>query len=297
MLENTIIIGVTPTTEIVFNEEFPSIKKIDIEPYNISYSKYFPISLKLLIDSKRICGIIKKEKKQLETIIKENNIDLIISDNRLGLWNKETESIYITHQINIEAGWMSYFVNKLHHSFMKNFSNIWIPDIEEHKNLAGNLSHNTSITNSTYIGALSRLDNKEEVTTTIDYLILISGPEPQRTLLENDLILLAKESHKKICFVRGTSKKIESIVNENIQIIDYANAKQLSELIQASHHIICRSGYSTLMDLYVMKKKSIILIPTPSQYEQEYLAKYWQLEYGATVIVQKNIKKQLSLFK
>jgi len=130
ILNNTIILGVTPLTKFIFDDEFPNLKKIDLEPYNISYSKKHSLTLKLLLDFTRVKKVIKKENEQLKSIINENKIEVVISDNRLGLFNKAIETVYITHQINIQAGIFSFLANTIHHYYIKNYNTIWIPDFE-----------------------------------------------------------------------------------------------------------------------------------------------------------------------
>lgn len=289
MQHNTIVLGVTPTTEIIFNEEFPQLKKINIEPYNIRYSGWLPVSLKLLLDAPRILNVINKEHQQLKQIINSHAINVVISDNRFGLWNKQVECIYISHQLNIQAGWFSGIANKIHHHYINKFKQLWVPDVYTEKNIAGKLSQSNQFKNITYLGALSRLEKTETNSKVIDYLILLSGPEPQRSLLEEALIKTMNASTKTVCLVRGSSSFISKSVNNNIRIINYATAPELSEFVSSANCVICRSGYSTLMDLYVLKKQNIILIPTPHQHEQEYLASYWEQCYGAKVVLQKNI--------
>ncbi len=291
MLDNHIIIGTTPTTSLVFDDEFPSLKKILIEPYNITYSSWLSLPLNLLLDSFRIRSVIKKENRQLELIIKEHKINIVISDNRFGLYNEKVKCIYITHQLNIQAGWLSSMANKVHHYYIKKFDQMLVPDFEsEEKCLAGKLSRNDSFSNVEYIGPLSRLKNDTSVAEDLDYLIVLSGPEPQRTLLETALLEMANRSSQKICLVRGIGNPNPINVKENIKVINYASAQQLSQLLLSAKNVVCRSGYSTLMDLYALHKKQIILIPTPGQYEQEYLASYWQETHGAKVVLQKDLK-------
>lgn len=290
MENNVVILGVTKTTSFIFDEEFPTLKKIDIEPYNITYSKNLPLIIKLLLDSPGIFRVIKKEKQQLAQIIKEQKIDIVISDNRFGLNNKNVESIYITHQLNIKTRFFSFVANKIHHHYIKQFNKVWVPDFEEeNKCLAGKLSRNTFLHNVTYIGPLSRLEKEREIEYEFDYLCLLSGPEPLRTELEEMLISRANLSDKKICLVRGSKKSFDFSANKNITIIDLPNALQLSKLMSSSKVIICRSGYSTLMDLHQLQKKECILIPTPGQDEQLYLANYWNKKFGIKVLKQKDL--------
>jgi len=290
MKDNLVILGITKTTALIFNEEFPTLKKIDIEPYHISYSKKLPLSIKLMLNSPRILRVIKKENQQLKKIIKEHQIEVVISDNRFGLSHKNVECIYMTHQLNIQAGVFSFIANNIHRHYIKQFNSVWIPDYQDEKNcLAGKLSRNNHLKNVTYIGSLSRLQKAIEIKAEYDYLCLLSGPEPLRTDLEIIMIEKANQSDKKICIVRGTNLEQKSFVNKNVTIIDLPSAKELSKFICNSNTIVCRSGYSTLMDLHHLQNTNCILIPTPGQHEQVYLANYWEQKFGAKVIDQKDL--------
>jgi hypothetical protein len=294
MIVNEVILGVTPTTSVILDEEFPTLKKISIEPYDIKYSSWLPLSFKLLFDSIRINRVISKEKKQLDVIVKEHQISVVISDNRFGLYHPAIESVYITHQLNIQAGWLSSIANKIHHHYIKKFNQVWVPDFEEPtKSLAGLLSRNHTLKNVTYIGPLSRLMHSNTIVEDLDYLFLLSGPEPQRTMLETALFEMASKSNKSICMVRGSNAPLSVKSNHAISIVSYATSDQLSNLLQRAKTIVCRSGYSTLMDLNALDKKKIVLIPTPGQQEQEYLADYWKETYHAKVVLQKDLKDLL----
>lgn len=291
MSDNVVILGVTKTTSLIFDEEFPQLKKVEIVPYNIKYSKALPVAVKLLLDAPRIFNVIKQERKQLEQIIKDYKIDVVISDNRFGLSSKNVESIYITHQLNIQAGLFSSIANKIHHHYIKQFNAVWVPDFENEKdNLAGKLSHHHALKNVSYVGPLSRLLIVSVKENGFDYLCIISGPEPLRSELERILIEKANQSDKKICIVRGTNKKLKSFVNKNITITDTPSANELSQWIIDSKTIVCRSGYSTLMDLHHLNKQNCVLIPTPGQEEQEYLANYWSRKSAFKVIHEKDLK-------
>ena len=292
MLHNTVVIGVTKSTAVIFNEEFPSLLQLPIEPYNITYPKNGSIMWKLFFEMPRLFKVIKSEHQQLDHIIKQHHIDVVISDNRLGLYTKKAECIYMTHQLTMQAGWFSFFANKVHHHFIKKFQAVWVPDIANDINLAGKLSKHTSNKNTTYIGALSRLVLPlEKINSVVDYLIVLSGPEPQRSLLEEMLLRKAKQSSKQIYIVRGTMDSVLETPNKNIHSINLATNNELPQLMADAKCVICRSGYSTLMDLYTLNKKNIILIPTPTQHEQEYLAKYWEKQFGAKVILQNDIEQ------
>ena len=293
---NTVIIGTTPLTHLIFDEEFPELHKIDIVPYNIKYSNKISIIAKLLLNAPRLLKVIKTEHQQLAEIIKKHKVDVVISDNRLGLYNTKIESIYITHQVNLQAGILSKVGNFIHHSYIKKFNQLWIPDFEDPQfALAGKLSAKGKLENVKYIGPLSRLSSSENTNTHFEYLFLLSGPEPYRTDLENALLKIASKSTKPICLVRGTTNNLTTKIPANIKVFDLPKASVLSELIVNSETIICRSGYSTLMDLNKLNKKKLILIPTPTQTEQEYLGKYWQEKFLAQYLNQTEINAKLTI--
>ncbi len=290
MADNTVILGTTPGTASVLREEFPELKTIGIEPYQIRYSKSLPLLLKLFSDVPRIATVIKKEQEQLKDILKEHAIDLIISDNRLGLYHERVECIYITHQLKIKAGIWSAAANRIHRHYMQKFSKVWVPDFEDRGlSLAGELSENPGLNHVEYIGPLSRLDREVKKGEEIDYLVLLSGIEPQRGLLEEALCLAFRHTKKKVVFVRGSNTTAASAFPEHIRVVNLADAARLSQLITDAKTVVCRSGYSSLMDLHHFQKKQLVLIPTPGQTEQEYLARYWNTRFGADVLEQARV--------
>jgi spore coat polysaccharide biosynthesis predicted glycosyltransferase SpsG len=291
--DNKIILGTTTLTSVIFDEEFPELEKVEVPSYNIHYSKMFSVGLKLFFDSPRILGVIKSEKKCLDKIIKEKNIDVVISDNRFGLYSENTKNIIISHQIFLKSPFANFIAQKINKSCLLNFDELWIPDHEDPANsLSGELSHGKHFhPNVKYIGPLSRLE-KTPIEKKYDYLLLLSGPEPQQSILRDALIQIAsKATDKKFALVTN------SIINtqKNIGIFCLPGKSLLEELICSSDNIICRSGYSTLMDLFMLEIKSLTLIPTPGQTEQEYLAEYWKKNKGAEVVREQDLQELLTL--
>lgn len=288
---NTIIIGVTPLTQTIFDEEFPELQKIQVPAYNIKYSKKMPISLKLFLDAPKILNTIKKEKNVLEELITKHKIDVVISDNRFGLHSKKAHCIFITHQLFLKTDVATKFAQNINKNYILNFNEVWIPDEkEELKSLSGDLSHGIHFhKNVKYIGTLSRLEKTISIEKPYDYLFLISGPEPQQSIFANLLIKKAELSpNLKFALVSPNNQKPET---RNIETFISPNAKKLSQVIEQSKKIICRSGYSTLMDLQKLKVdfKNIILVPTPGQTEQEYLANYLKHKFGAKLSSQNEL--------
>lgn len=290
---NTVILGVTPLTKNIFDEEFPELKKIELPAYDIKYSSLFPLWIKLGLSAPRITRIITNENKVLQKIISENKIHVVISDNRFGLYSEKIHSVFITHQLFLKAPVFENFGNKLNQKYISNFNDVWVPDFEEeNKSLSGELSRGANLfhKNIKYIGPKSRLNDviTDFEKDKYDYLILLSGPEPTRTQLEDELLKKVKSSDKKIAFVRG-SELVARSSEKNVEVFNFPKKETLKRLILSSKKIICRSGYSTLMDMYLLDKKDLILIPTPGQTEQEYLAEYWKKKFGTQYLLQNKI--------
>lgn len=283
---NTILIGVTEINAFFFDRYFPDLQKIRVPSYAISYSKILPVWLKLILQWPKIRNKIRLENEQLKNIINEYKINLIISDNRFGMYSKKVESIFITHQLKIKVPLFSSLANFVNKKYIQQFNEVWVPDFENRKScLAGQLSDSGEIKVPVkYIGPQSALtlSSQNSSIKKIDYLILLSGIEPQRTLLEREVLNVFKSSKKEIVLVRGSKNKIE-FKNKNIQILDFVYGEELKNIIVNAETVICRSGYSTLMDLYLLNKQKIVLIPTPGQSEQIYLADFWKINYGAKV--------------
>ncbi|MEO6303417.1 MAG: glycosyltransferase [Bacteroidia bacterium] len=286
--ENKIIIGITPLTKNIFDEEFPDLEKVDVPPYGITYSRFFPLWIKLVSDWPRIVEVIKKEHAITNFVINKYKVDIVISDNRFGMFSKYAETICISHQVFLKSPVANSIAQSKNKNYLQNFNELWIPDYEdETESLSGELSHGQHFhKNVKYIGPQTRLKKIISFEKKYDYLLMLSGPEPQHSVLRKLLIKKVKEYPQlKFCMVTNTfDQKIE-----NIDVFISPNAQKLSEVISQSKKIICRSGYSTLMDLHLLEKKELILIPTPGQTEQEYLAEYWKEKFGIVSCSQKNI--------
>ncbi len=263
-------------------KEFPKLQFITFSSYQITYQRKGSFILKLFSILPQILKGIYKEHKMLNRIIDEHKIDIVVSDNRFGLWSKKVKSIFITHQILIKSPVKSMFFDKIlfsfNKTFIKNYNECWIPDFEGNINLSGDLSHKYRLPVDTYfIGPLSRFKNTEQITEnkSIELLVLLSGPEPQRTIFEEIILKQLESINSKTVIVQGIPEKDEvKTISEKLTIYSHLDSYSLEKIIQQSEIVLCRSGYSTIMDLHVFGKKAI-LVPTPGQTEQEYLANYY----------------------
>jgi UDP-N-acetylglucosamine transferase subunit ALG13 len=174
-------------------------------------------------------------------------------------------------------------LQRINYRFLRPFSLCWVPDSEGEDSLAGKLSHpdRMPVTPLRYIGWLSRFDGSgkdgswgEGLGDLDDLLVLLSGPEPQRTLLEETLLAQVGTWKGRMILVRGLPAGGRPLkVPEGILVYDHLPAKELEGVIRSAGLVLTRSGYSTVMDLARLGKKAI-LIPTPGQTEQEYLGDY-----------------------
>lgn len=279
-----IVIGADKRPLAFLKTEFPHLQFIKFEGYNITYPEKGNMVLKMMVLLPKIIYKIISEHIKLKKIIHDNKIDIIFSDNRFGLWNKKIPGIFMTHQIMIKTPKNINSLEKLLYNFNKFFirkyNECWIPDFKNTPNLSGDLSHKFEVPkNSFFIGPLSRFNNyieKKPKEIKNDILAIISGPEPQRSIFEEKVISQLKKLNLKSVIVEGITDKEKSKVRyNNITIYPHLGSKKLSELILNSKTIICRPGYSGIMDLVALNKKAVF-VPTPGQTEQEYLAKYFK---------------------
>lgn len=259
--------------------EFPELKHLELPSYEIRYSKskrFF--KWKILAQIPNAVSVIKKEKLVIEKWRSELDLHGIISDNRLGVRSNKIPSIFITHQLKVLSGNTTWLTTMLHSYFIKNFTECWIPDNKNTHDLSGELGHENVPKNKTkYLGILSRLEEQKKPIV-YDLFVILSGPEPQRTLLEEILFKELSSYNGKILFVKGKIESEQKITTiNNFHVYNFMNSSQIEKAYNESDKVLCRSGYTTVMDLAKLDKKAFF-IPTPGQCEQEYLAKKFKSE-------------------
>lgn len=261
-------------------QRFPDIEIIRFPGFEPEYTSKVSMTLKMALSFPLMLIKARQAHKLLQKIITQYHIDIVISDNRYEFFSKDTYCVFITHQLNVQTnGWQWIFkplITKLINNYIKHYNELWIPDYEEaERNLSGKLSHikKFPIKNYHFIGPLSRFehnDNHNDIEKN-DLLVILSGPEPQRTKLENLLIKQVLQSNLKTTILQSRPEENKNTQKENIKFISHTSDEQIAALIKSAKIIISRPGYSTVMDLSVFGKKAIF-IPTPGQTEQEYLA-------------------------
>lgn len=275
----------------LLRREFPELPFLELPSYEVVYSKQGTwLQWSILLQSPRIMNRVKEEYRVLGEFLENEAIDLIISDNRYGIYADGVKSVIICHQLNIQAPVAASWVNRIHKRLLNRFLECWIPD-DEARSLSGDLSRGDLDIPIRFIGAQSRFQ-KKDITDRISVLAVLSGPEPQRSILEEELISVLSEMEGAV-LVRGVMGDKKDEEKDGLRLIGHALSAEMEELLNSADLVICRAGYSSLMDLEVLDKKAI-LIPTPGQSEQEYLGRNLAGRENYEVLAQDEIADRLA---
>lgn len=292
-----VVIGGDGMSFTLLRKHFPKLRYVYLAPLDLHYSRSGNQTWAMLKAIPQLLLWRNKDRLMLKAILQEEHFDQVISDNRPGLYNKQVECIYITHQLQVKLTktwrWAEAMASRIHARMYTRFNKVWVPDYEDiNHSLAGELSHPSNLrlsrkkTEFQYIGPLSRFHSPiTHKPSPINYEVVavLSGLEPQRTLLEQELIERYSGKEERVLIVQGLVNHPNTRIKRgNLTIVpSMADAELVPALLNA-RHIIARSGYSTIMDLEALGLLSvgnnkplpvhIELIPTPGQSEQEYLA-------------------------
>jgi len=272
----------------LLEKEFPDLPLLPIAPYGIRYPGSNMV-LNLSCQLPSIMCAAGKEHLQVQQLVRRYGLCGVIADNRLGAFSRQARSVYLTHQLHIMTSRrrLTALINKVHHWFIRQYDECWVPDTAAVPGLAGALSH-PPLPGVRYIGPLSRFSTPAATAPNrYELLVLLSGPEPQRSRLEARLLAQLRSMHLSVLFVQGkTETERRWKAAPNIDCVSYLTAQALEDALAASRLVVCRSGYSTIMDLARMKHRALF-IPTPGQSEQEYLARMLQ-EQNITCYVEQS---------
>ena len=264
-------------------QEFPSLPYVSLSPLHLHYAKGTSQVWALLRALPQFISMYYGDRRILQQLIKQEHIDMVISDNRFGLFNHQVTCIYLTHQLYIHLPRTMRFFEQLafqvHRRIWQHYNQVWVPDYEdETKCLSGALSHSDYPLPSKvqFIGPLSRLQPTEQIDKRYDVVALLSGIEPQRSLLEEQICREWYGKQQKVLIVQGrVSEPFVEWHRGNLTIVPHLADTQLTAVLQGTQTILCRSGYSTIMDLATLNLlQKAKFIPTPGQSEQEYLAAF-----------------------
>lgn len=280
-----VMIGGDGESLTLLRRHFPQLPVLPLAPLRLRYSSGKRQVTAMLCAIPKLIKNALQDHYILKNCLRTTHIDKVVSDNRFGLYSRRTECVYITHQVHIRLPrpwrWAERLASAVHARVYKRYSELWIPDYEDiDQSLAGELSHPApQDMPHRYIGPLSRfsLPVMPEATGLAPSVVaLLSGLEPQRTLLEKEIVARYADSDEQVLIIQGLVGKPQTrICHRNITLLPHINDRQLVDVLQQAKTIIARSGYSTIMDLHALGiQQKAEWIPTPGQPEQGYLAQY-----------------------
>jgi hypothetical protein len=273
--------------EIILREAFPNLTFLQLKGYGIRYAKHAAgFAFKMLVQIPRILYNIFREFWWLYRTNRHQQFDLIVSDNRLGFFHLKTPSVFITHQLNLQTpfSWSTNLLQWMQYTWFKLFyTMVWVPDMEGEQSLSGILGNPTLKPSVPvwYMNCLSRLkaytsSPVHEQQASQLFLGILSGPEPQRSIFQDLLWMEGNQLRQPFKLIAGTADQSHNqAVSEYGSILPHLGGPALVKAIENAKYMISRGGYTSLMELIPLNKP-LILVPTPGQTEQIYLAKRWQ---------------------
>ncbi len=258
-------------------QQSPQLHFLSLPGYAVRYARsaggFLP---KMLGQVPAVMRRINAEHKWLLETVSEHRIEGIISDNRYGLWHPQVPSVILCHQLGLHTG-LGAFADRaaaqLHSRMLSKFGALWIPDREAAPGLSGKLGHPKRLpAGAKYTGPLSQFEKRlpAENSGLKKLVILLSGPEPQRTILSDLLWEQVCAGNSPAVFVEGKRDVPERVSDAPVEWHSMLTGKELQGVLENASYVVCRGGYTTLMDAAMLHLK-LILIPTPGQGEQQYL--------------------------
>ena len=276
--DNEVIICCDENQEEFYRSYFPELWYVPHAGYPFRFKGKGNWTLDVLSSFSSLNHHLIEEKRRVKDLVEKFNPDLIISDQRFGFVSKKVKSVVISHQLNLPVPIWNLIAKLWNKNLLAAFDEVWVPDTEEQK-YSGILSNGRHKCKS-FIGTSSRFCKDEKIKSAskkhqYDYLGIVSGPSPYNEQFL-DLLMKKLTQHNQNAVIIVPHELYEkSRAIENVILISSPSHEEFLKLLQESKVVISRSGYSTLMDLIETGNKSI-LIPTPGQAEQLYLAKLHQ---------------------
>jgi len=301
--DRNIIFGAGEKHLAFIRNELPGTDCIRFPGFSPVYSRYLPQYIIIFLQIPLLLYHSVREHIMLKGMIARHSLDMVISDNRFGLWNRKITSVYVTHQLRILfpscLSFLEFTGVKLHGKIISRFRWCLVPDLPGEVNLTGRMSHGMKLpANVRFTGILSRFEvpgpagcisGREKG----DICVILSGPEPQRGILEKKITgILAAGKRQAVILGGRPQERVQKELMGHITCYSHAGRREMQEIISGSKLIIARAGYTTIMEL-VSLNCTALLIPTPGQTEQEYLASRLSEKGWFSRISQKDLKNVL----
>jgi hypothetical protein len=303
-MNNNIFIGSGEAHLLFFKNEFPGLTYIHFPGFRMRFSRYLPQYLIIIFKIPDLIFHAIREHIRLKKIIKDYSIDIVISDSRIGLWNPEIKTVFVLHIPRIpfpkKFRFLEFIGIPLSRFVIKKYSYCYIPDLEGDLNVSGRLSHGFKLpANLRYIGILSRFSESGSTDNTNELnnycTVILSGPEPQKGILKHKLTEILNARNKPAVMLEGKpGANPDKNITGYVKFVSHLPDGEMRDLILGSENIITRSGYTTIMEL-ISLNRSALLIPTPGQTEQEYLAEYLSGKGWFRTVPQKKLDVTIDL--
>jgi len=265
-------------------KEVPQCDFTELKDYPPPYSSGRYFVPRFLAMAPVMLWAIEQETVNVRRLFRRRRFDLILSDNRFRVRSDHVPSFVIAHQLRFMTprGLESFdFVTEFfNYVYLRPFDRIIVPDVADPEtNLSGRLSHRMRWLQSPekvyYAGVLSSV-SRLDVPQDVDLFISISGPEPPRIQLERIILgRIADVKADRVVITLGKPEVKETRqVNGHVTVYGFLDRAGQQEMMNRAGLVVCRSGYTTVMELAELGKKALF-IPTPGQTEQEYLARYY----------------------
>lgn len=267
------VIGADKGPLALLRDAFPTLPHVRIPGADIHYAKGTSQAWVMARQFPAMLRSVRQEHHLFLNLRRSLALDAVISDQRFGIRAEGLPSVLVTHQLFPFTPLAQGLLRRYNLSRIAPFGRCWIPDDEEAPGLAGELSHGPHLPrNALYIGPVSRMDPARAIAPPENYRIVcvISGPEPQRTLLEEELMRRLPAIPGKHLLVRGKPEPVVDGTIGNVRRLGHLGGDALTGALLRAELIVSRTGYTTLMDLARIGRSALV-IPTPGQEEQEYL--------------------------
>jgi UDP:flavonoid glycosyltransferase YjiC (YdhE family) len=283
-----VVLGSAGTSLEVLKAYYPDLPILELPSYRIRYGKgngQLRTLGRLGRQIPQVFRAIREEHEVLKGYVKKEGLDICISDHRLGMWHPEIPSYVIAHQVAIQPppflGALRGPLFHRHWKYLDRFDQIWVPDFPRPHDLSGDLvpAHLSQNPKVRHVGPLSRFASLPLPAPEVleawqtDLAIVLSGPEPQRSLLEAKLLREAQQLDQDVILVQGVPGEKREAQSGNVRLISFLGAEELGALLRQAKAVVSRSGYSSLLDYAALGLQQVALVPTPGQTEQEYLGK------------------------
>lgn len=299
-----VLIGATGGGLNLLRGEFPGLDVFAFPGYPIRYSRSAATLLPVLLA--QMPGMIRgmiAERRALDRIVSERRVECVISDGRYGVRSRRLPTVFVTHQLFIRPpgrfpgrSIAEALILALNRRLLAGFREVWVPDFPGTPNLSGALSHRgAGLPGVVFIGPLSRFQAvdwgwlegppspAEGGIPAVDVLATVSGPEPQRGRFEAALRRTLEGMAGTRVLIRGlpgspaaTDPARQSgplpLTTGGLNVFDHLDGPAMKALFASAALVVARSGYTTVMEMASLGLRQVVLVPTPGQPEQEYLA-------------------------